>query len=151
MNWALFSGELIFREASKWIGLNNKNSLKYEDNSLKQLITVNCNSPSAYIWEGLAYIEEDLLSDGYSLLKFGGLIFGKAHFWTKTCFPLIWFAVVLPQISQTPSSFQTNFTWRFNKLVFHCNYKLVRHLPSWTLVICEWVYTIQHTFTWHTL
>ena len=41
----LFSGELIFRGAyywkefcvSKWVGLDNKNSLKYYENSLKQL------------------------------------------------------------------------------------------------------------------
>ena len=40
-----FSGELIFGGAyywrefcvSKWVGLNNKNTLKHEDNCLKQL------------------------------------------------------------------------------------------------------------------
>ena len=42
---SLFSGELIFRGAyywkefciSKWVGLDNKNSLNYYENSLKQL------------------------------------------------------------------------------------------------------------------
>ena len=45
----LFSGELIVGEAyywrefcvSKWVGLDNKNGLKYKDNSLKQLQTAN--------------------------------------------------------------------------------------------------------------
>ena len=35
--------------------------------------TVNPNSPWAYIREGL-------LSEGYLLLRFGGLIFGRAYF-----------------------------------------------------------------------
>ena len=56
----LFSGELIFGGAyywrkfgvSKWVGLDNKNGLKYEDNSLKQLT-----------------------------LKVHGLIFGRAYHW----------------------------------------------------------------------
>ena len=57
----LFSGEPIFGGAyywnefcvSKWVGLDNKNNLKYKDNSLKQLETANPNSPWAYIREGL--------------------------------------------------------------------------------------------------
>ena len=71
----LFSGELIFGGAyywkefciSKWVGLDNKNSLK-------QLETANRNSPWAYIWEGL-------LSEGFLCLRFRGLIFGRAYFW----------------------------------------------------------------------
>ena len=65
---------------SKWVELDNKNSLKHEDNGLKQLKTANLNSPQAYIWEGL-------LSEGYLHLRFGGLfsgglIFGWAYYWT---------------------------------------------------------------------
>ena len=44
--WAYFFGELIFRVyywtkfcISKWVGLDNKNSLKHEENSRKQLTT----------------------------------------------------------------------------------------------------------------
>ena len=70
----LFSGELIFGGAyywkefcvSKWVGLDNKNSLK-------QLKTASTNSPWAYIREGL-------LSEGFLCLRFGGLIFGRAYF-----------------------------------------------------------------------
>ena len=73
----LFSGELIFGGAyyrnefsvSKWVGLNNKNSLK-------QFKTVNTNSPWAYIREGL-------LSEGFLRLGLGGLIFGRAYIWGK--------------------------------------------------------------------
>ena len=52
---------------SKWVGLDNKNSLKHEDNSLKQLKTATCNpsSPQAYILKGLQ-------SEGYLPLRFGG-------------------------------------------------------------------------------
>ena len=71
----LFSGELIFGGAcywkefcvSKWVGLDNKNSLK-------QLKTANTNSPWAYIREGL-------LSEEFLRLRFGRLIFGRACFW----------------------------------------------------------------------
>ena len=59
---------------SKWLVLDNKNGLKYEDNSLKQLKTANTNS----LW---AYIQEGLLSEGYLHLRFGGLSFGRAYFW----------------------------------------------------------------------
>ena len=77
----LFSGELIFGGAyywrefcvSKWVGLDNKNSLKHYENSLKQLKTASTNSPWAYIRKGL-------LLEGYLRLKFGGLIFGRAYF-----------------------------------------------------------------------
>ena len=67
----LFSGELIFGGAyywkefcvSKWVGLDNKNSLK----------TATTNSPWAYLREGL-------LSEGFLRLRFGGLILGKEGF-----------------------------------------------------------------------
>ena len=74
----LFSGELIFEGAyywkelcvSKWVGLDNKNSLNHYENSLKQLKTDSTNSPWAYIREGLlsseiwgAYFRGDLLSE----------------------------------------------------------------------------------------
>ena len=52
---------------SKWVGLDNKNSLK-------QVKTATTNSPWAYIWEGL-------FSEGFLRLRFGGLIFGRAYFW----------------------------------------------------------------------
>ena len=76
----LFSGDLIFREAyhwrefciSKWVGLDNKNSLKHEDTNLNQLKTANPNSLWAYFWEGL-------LLEGYLCLRFGGFIFGRAY------------------------------------------------------------------------
>ena len=50
-----FSGELIFGGAyywkefcvSKWVGLDNKNSLKHYENSLKQLRTASTTSPRA--------------------------------------------------------------------------------------------------------
>ena len=51
-----------------------KNSLKHEDNSLKQLKTYNSNSPSAHIQEGL-------FIGRIFALRFGGLIFGRAYFW----------------------------------------------------------------------
>ena len=76
----LFSGELIFGGAyywkefciSKWVGLDNKNSLKHYENSLKQLKTASADSPWAYIWEGL-------LSEGFSRLRFWGHIFGRVY------------------------------------------------------------------------
>ena len=57
----LFSVELVFVGAyfwkefcpSKWVGLDNKNSVKHYENSLKNLKTSNPNSPWAYIGEGL--------------------------------------------------------------------------------------------------
>ena len=57
----LFSEELIFGGAyywrefcvSNWFGLDNKNSLKHRDKSLKQLKPANPNSPWVYIWERL--------------------------------------------------------------------------------------------------
>ena len=69
-----FSGEIIFGGAcywrefcvSKWVGLDNKNSLK-------QLKPANTNTPWACIWEGL-------FSEEYLYLRFGGLIFGRAYF-----------------------------------------------------------------------
>ena len=74
----LFSGELIFGGAyywkeicvSKWVGVDDKNSLKHYENSPK---TASTNSPWAYIREGL-------LSEGFLRLRFGGLIFGRAYF-----------------------------------------------------------------------
>ena len=78
----LFLGELIFGGAyywkefciSNWVGLDNKNSLKYYRNSLKQLKTASTNIP----W---ANIREDVLSEGILRLRFGGLIFGSTCFW----------------------------------------------------------------------
>ena len=58
---------------SKWVSLNNKNSLKHYENNLKQVKTACTKSPWAYIWEGL-------LSEGFSRLRFGRLIFGRAYF-----------------------------------------------------------------------
>ena len=77
-----FSGELIFRGAyywqelcvSRWVGLDNKNSLKHSENSLKQLKTTSTNSPWAYIWEGL-------LSERFLRLRFGGLFSGGLIVW----------------------------------------------------------------------
>ena len=77
----LFSGELIFGGAYYWkefcvskrVWLDNRNSLKHYENSLKQLKTASTNSPWAYFREGL-------LLEGYLRLRFGGLIFGRAYF-----------------------------------------------------------------------
>ena len=66
----LFLGELIFGGTYYWVGLDNKNSLKHKDNSLKQLKTASPNSPWANIWEGL-------LSEGHFCLRFGGLVFWR--------------------------------------------------------------------------
>ena len=73
-------GELIFGVAyywrefcvSKWVGFDNKNGSKHEDNSysLKQLKTASLNSPWAFIGEGLLFA-------GYLRLRFRGLIFGR--------------------------------------------------------------------------
>ena len=68
-----FWGELIFGRAyywrefciSKWDGLDNKNSWKHQNNSLRWLKTSNHNSPWAYIQVGL-------LLQGYLHLRFGG-------------------------------------------------------------------------------
>ena len=76
-----FSEEFIFREAdywkefcvSKWVVLDNKNSPKHYEDSLKQLKTAGTESPWAYIREGL-------LSEGFLRLRFEGLIFGRACF-----------------------------------------------------------------------
>ena len=59
------SGELIFGEAyywrefcvSKWVGLDNKNSLKHKDNSLKQLKTVTI---TLWAYNGRAYYRKDI-------------------------------------------------------------------------------------------
>ena len=54
---------------SKWVGLENKNSLKHYENSLKQLKIASTNSPWSYIREGL-------LSEGFLRRAFfwgGGL------------------------------------------------------------------------------
>ena len=79
----LFSGELIFGGAyywkefcvSKWIELDNKNSLKHYEKSLKQLKTANTNSPWAYqrifaseIW-GLIFRRAYLGGGGGGLLS----------------------------------------------------------------------------------
>ena len=80
--WAYFSGELIFGGAYYWsefcvsksVGPDNKNSLKHQENSLKQLKTASTNIQWAYIWEGV-------LLEGYLRLRFGGFIYWKAYFW----------------------------------------------------------------------
>ena len=71
----IFGGAYYWREfcVSKWVGLDNKNSLKYNDSSLERLKTANPNSPWAYIREGL-------LSEGYLRLRFGGLFSGGLIF-----------------------------------------------------------------------
>ena len=65
-------GAYCWREfcVSKWVRLDNKNSLKHQEYGQK---TAHPNSPWAYIQEGL-------LSEGYLLLRFGGLIFGRAYY-----------------------------------------------------------------------
>ena len=90
----LVLGELIIREAyywkefcvSKWVGLDNKNSLKHlvYENSLKHLKTDSTNSRWAYIREGL-------LPEGFLHLRIGGIIlggggvnFGGAYYWNFT-------------------------------------------------------------------
>ena len=63
----LFSRELIsggadyWREfcVSNWVGLINKKSLKQEDNNLKQLKTINPNSPYGLVF-GTAYYRKDI-------------------------------------------------------------------------------------------
>ena len=70
----LFSGVLIFAGGyywkefyvSKWVGLDNQNSLKYCE-----------NSP----WD---YIREGLLSEGFLGLRFGGFIFERAYIFGGT-------------------------------------------------------------------
>ena len=71
----IFGGAYYWKEFCilKWVGLDNKNSLKHYENSLKQLKTASTNSPWAYIRKGL-------LSEGFLRLRFGGLIFGRAYF-----------------------------------------------------------------------
>ena len=88
----LFLGELIFRGAyywkefciSKWVRLDNKNSLKHYENSLKQLKTASANSPWAYIREGL-------LSEGFLRLRFGGLIFREGLFLGGLIIGILWY------------------------------------------------------------
>ena len=87
----LFLGKLIFGGVYYWrefcvsqrVGLDNLNSLKYYENSLKQLKTASTNSP-------LAYFQEGSLLEGYlgvseiwgtyfregSFLEGGGLVIG---------------------------------------------------------------------------
>ena len=57
----------------KWVGFNHKNSLKPYENSQKQPKTASNNSPRAYI-------RKSLLSQGFLLFRYGGLIFGRAFF-----------------------------------------------------------------------
>ena len=83
---SLFSGGLIIvRNFALQSGfrLTKKNSLKYYENSLKQLKTASSNSPWAYIREGL-------LSEGYLRLRFGKLIFGTAYFFFFFFFFFFW-------------------------------------------------------------
>ena len=85
----LFSGELIFGRAcyrkefcvSKWVGLNNKNSLKHYENSLKQLtLTVR-----GLIFERAYYRKDFCIWDLGDLFS-GGLIFGGAYYRNFTVF-----------------------------------------------------------------
>ena len=77
----LFSRELIFGGAyywkefcvTKWVGFDNKNSLKHYKTGLKQLKTALTNSPWAYIREGL-------ISEGFLRLRFGGAYFREGLF-----------------------------------------------------------------------
>ena len=71
----IFGGAFYWKEfcVSKWVGLDNKNSLKRYKNSLKQLKTANTNSQWAYILEGL-------LSEGFLRLRFGGVYFWEGLF-----------------------------------------------------------------------
>ena len=71
----IFGGAYYWKEfyISKWVGLENKHSLKHYKNSLKQLKTANTNSP----W---AYVRECLSLEGFLLLRFGGFIFGRAYY-----------------------------------------------------------------------
>ena len=57
----MFGGAGYWREfgISKWVELDNKNSLEHKDNTVKQLKTANSNSLSAF-WG-----REGLLSGGY--------------------------------------------------------------------------------------
>ena len=50
----IFGGAYYWNEfcVSKWVGLDDKNSLKHKDNGLKQLKTVNTTHPWAYIEMG---------------------------------------------------------------------------------------------------
>ena len=88
----LFSGELIFGGAyywkkfcvSKWVGLDNKKSLKQYENSLKQLKTAIANTPWAYIRKGL--LVEGLLHLRFEGLFSGGRIFGGAYYRNFTVF-----------------------------------------------------------------
>ena len=66
--WAYFRGSL-FSE-----GLITGGNLAFENGSGLTIKIANCNSPWAYIQEGL-------LSEGYLRLIFWGLIFGRAYFW----------------------------------------------------------------------
>ena len=77
----IFGGAYYWKEfcVSKWVGLDNKNSLIHCKNSLKQLKTANANSPWAYIREGS-------LSEGFLRLRFRGLIFGRAYFLGAACY-----------------------------------------------------------------
>ena len=79
---SLFSGSLLsrliiggaycWREicVSKWVGIDNKNSLNTKKNRLKK---ANSNSPWAYFRKGL-------LSEGYLRLSFGGAYFREGFF-----------------------------------------------------------------------
>ena len=55
---------------SKWVGLDNKNSIKHFEKSLK---TAGTNNPWAYVREGF-------LLEGFLCLRFG-IIFERANFW----------------------------------------------------------------------
>ena len=109
----VFSGGLIFGGAyywkefcvSKWVGLDNKNSLKHYKNSLKQLKIAITNSPWAYIREGL-------LSEGFLCLRFGRLIFLRAHHRDFTVF-----FFNRHDITRCVKTIRRNCTWIDRKLV----------------------------------
>ena len=87
----IFAGAYYWREfcVSKWVGLDNKDSLKELGNSPNQIKTVNTNSPWAYIQGGV-------LLEGYLHLSVfflgGGLFSGErgAHYRNVTVLMLFW-------------------------------------------------------------
>ena len=81
-----FGGAYYWREfcISKWVGFDNKNSLKHKDNSLKQLETANPNNPWACVQGGS-------LLEGLLCLRFGayfreGLFLGGTYYRNLTVF-----------------------------------------------------------------
>ena len=76
----------------KRVGLDNKDSLKELGNSLKQIKTVNTNSPWAYI-QGGVLLEGYLHLSVFSLFFGGGGLFSRgrgAHYRNVTVLMLFW-------------------------------------------------------------